>query len=166
MIMRSAAHSPFEQLTQYSRLWSHLVVEKFVSAYECPGAVGVITSHGCRKLRRSRTQVFLEDSAILANDEGLDAGRSVRSWKCYDRETTGHFSINNVIARAPVRVGTLRRENAEEVAMERVAIRTIVAGLREIGTDGIAVVIAAAGWREEAVMLTLAAGEVLRVFLD
>jgi hypothetical protein len=30
-------------------------------------------------------------------------------------------------------------QQAGEVAMERLAIRTVVAGLREIGTDGVAV---------------------------
>src|SRR6202453_4485488 len=61
---------------------------------------------------------------------------------------------------------TLRRENAKEITMERLAIRAVVAGSSEGGAYGVCVLFGGAVWREEAIMLPLVAGEMLGVLLD
>src|SRR5271170_3572205 len=60
---------------------------------------------------------------------------------------------------------TLRRENAKEITMERLAVGAVVAGSSERRAYGVAVFIGGAVWREEAIMLSLAASEMLGVLL-
>src|SRR5262245_27230662 len=82
-----------------------------------PGRIRVVSLDRVDRLRRLGSEVFLIHDAILVHDERHDARGAVQGRVCDECEPADHVALDDEIVRAARRVGTLREEDAIEVAV-------------------------------------------------
>jgi hypothetical protein len=68
------------------------------------------------------SQIFLVDDAILADDEGHDAGVAVLRRISQNGEATGHLSVNEVVFSATLCAGSLLGGDSKIVSIERLRL--------------------------------------------
>src|SRR5690349_1612991 len=83
-----------------------------------PTLIGIELGHCSRDLIRASTKIFLEDRAILIDDECHDAGIAIGRRINDDREAASHLSVSDVVLCAAFRRSALFIQHREIVAVK------------------------------------------------
>jgi hypothetical protein len=98
--------------TKAGRRYSHLFGDR------SPGFVGIEFCGRRCIFGRGVAKVLVEEDAVLVDDEGRDTRVAVLFRVSDEGETSGHLSVDDVIFRAALGIGSLFREHAIEVTVK------------------------------------------------